>query len=364
MSWGFRQLKWSVVTVALVLCVVACGGGDSTDTTNGDDTTSLSAGFSVYAGTFHLNGEEIGEFDSPNLQAGDEVASGEGAHGMIRLGNEYTIEMYKDARLRVVELRPPELVIFLEGGHITINDSAQTTARLKIDTSSSDLETVDGGAAFTVCQPPTLNTCLAVERGVVELTSAGATRAYHEGEDTSTVAVFVEDGMPPAPDRCVPTQAYEEWFEQARVNDADETLGQLVANAPECDETPGDPDSPVAILVKGDVDWTDTQLEVAPGETLLIDATGEVKHGTSSDFYGPDGNPNPDIRRNNLAGLEGENHSALVGKIGEDGAPFLVGAHLEIPVESEGLLYLGINDIDLTNNTGEYAAAVTVNSGS
>ena len=62
---------------------------------------------------------------------------------------------------------------------------------------------------------------------------------------------------------------------------------------------------------------------------------------------GPDGERSP--------GCEGPlgsvHHSALIGRISDTGAPFLVGESVDRTAEQAGRLFLGINDDDLGNNT-------------
>ena len=64
----------------------------------------------------------------------------------------------------------------------------------------------------------------------------------------------------------------------------------------------------------------------------------------------------------NVEGLEEENHASLIGRIGESGAPFLVGSELSFTADTEGRLFLGINDNSVKNNAGAFTATITVNS--
>jgi hypothetical protein len=70
--------------------------------------------------------------------------------------------------------------------------------------------------------------------------------------------------------------------------------------------------------------------------------------------------PNPDIKPFNLAELPDDNHNALVGSIYARGVPFMVGEQLTFTADSAGVLYPGVNDQRVANNTGSYVAAVTV----
>jgi hypothetical protein len=236
-----------------------------------------------------------------------------------------------------------------------VTSKDQTSSQLKVETESADIKTVEGGADFTLCQPVSLETCLVVQGGVVEMTSAGATATYTARQGTEMTAMFLDPGKPPGAERCVGSQAYDDWFEQARVNDAEGPLRALVGASPFCSQD----QLVVAVQVPGDVLWTDTWFDVEVGDTLHIEGVGAVQPGRTTAFYGPAGGPDVS-RTNNVPGLEEENHSALIGKIGDGGAAFLVGPEREIRVETAGRLFLGVNDLDVDNNSGAYGALITV----
>ncbi len=61
-----------------------------------------------------------------------------------------------------------------------------------------------------------------------------------------------------------------------------------------------------------------------------------------------------------MEGLEEANHAGLIGRIGESGAPFQVGSRLLSKADTEGRLFLGINDRDVDNNAGEFTATITL----
>jgi hypothetical protein len=108
--------------------------------------------------------------------------------------------------------------------------------------------------------------------------------------------------------------------------------------------------------------WTDTGIDLSIDDTVLIEADGAI---TPSDpdvpLNDPNGNPDPTARQYNVEGLEEANHASLIGRIGEAGAPFLVGSELSSTADTEGRLFLGINDRDASNNSGEFTATITVN---
>ncbi len=68
-----------------------------------------------------------------------------------------------------------------------------------------------------------------------------------------------------------------------------------------------------------------------------------------------------DLRQFNV--LDAENHGALIGKIGESGAPFAVGSDFSSASLAPGRLFLGVNDRGPDNNSGAFTATVTVRKG-
>ena len=121
--------------------------------------------------------------------------------------------------------------------------------------------------------------------------------------------------------------------------------------------------APVSVVVPGTVQWTDTGIDLSIDDTVLIEADGAVTPSKGDEaLYGPEGVPNrPDARVFNVEGLEEVNHNSLIGRIGEAGAPFLVGSQLLSIADTEGRLFLGINDTGVGNNDGEFTATITVN---
>jgi hypothetical protein len=133
-------------------------------------------------------------------------------------------------------------------------------------------------------------------------------------------------------------------------------------NAP---AVPGAETAPVSVVVPGTEQWTDTGIDLSIDDTVLIEADGAVTPSETSSVIpvnDPDGNTDPAARHFNVEGLEEANHAALIGRIGEDGAPFQVGSQLLTEVDTEGRLFLGINDSGVGNNAGEFTATITVNS--
>lgn len=97
--------------------------------------------------------------------------------------------------------------------------------------------------------------------------------------------------------------------------------------------------------------WTNTGLVVRKGQRLRISASGRVSLGRGR-FSMPGGlasvNDNDKLMRNEATG-------ALIAVIGDDNDEFiLVGSRREFVAQRDGVLFLGVNEGDLTDNTGSY----------
>ncbi len=58
--------------------------------------------------------------------------------------------------------------------------------------------------------------------------------------------------------------------------------------------------------------------------------------------------------------MEGVSHAALIGRIG-DHEPFLVGERYHHSIGESGILYLGINDVDIYDNSGRLQVRIEIN---
>lgn len=103
--------------------------------------------------------------------------------------------------------------------------------------------------------------------------------------------------------------------------------------------------------------FTDTGVDVRAGQFVAVDATGIIRSSPDpATAHGPDGDPNPDLRQFNV--IPG-NHAALIGRVGS-GEPFFVGAHTSFSPTLSGRLELGVNDLDVSTNSGSFEAQITV----
>src|SRR5215216_1196147 len=97
--------------------------------------------------------------------------------------------------------------------------------------------------------------------------------------------------------------------------------------------------------------WTNSGLVVRKGQRLRISASGRVSLGRGR-FSTPGGLANiqdtDKLMRNEATG-------ALIAVIGDDNDDFIViGPRREFVAQRDGVLFLGVNEGDLTDNTGSY----------
>ena len=97
--------------------------------------------------------------------------------------------------------------------------------------------------------------------------------------------------------------------------------------------------------------WTNSGLVVRKGQRLRISASGRVSLGRGR-FSTPAGlatiQDNDKLMRNEPTG-------ALIAVIGDDNDDFIViGPRREFIAQRDGVLFLGVNEGDLTDNTGSY----------
>ncbi len=107
--------------------------------------------------------------------------------------------------------------------------------------------------------------------------------------------------------------------------------------------------------------WSNTGLVVRQGQRLRITATGRVSLGAGR-FSTPAGLTNsPDndkLLRNDPTG-------ALIAVIGDDNDDFLlIGTRRDFVAQRDGVLFLGVNEGNLRDNTGTYDVVIEAEAGS
>lgn len=133
----------------------------------------------------------------------------------------------------------------------------------------------------------------------------------------------------------------------------------------EFDETPATrpaPSRPAGlrereVVVAANEAWTDTGIDVRPGQVLYFEATGRIR-------WGPDRRDGPagerDSPRNPTRPMPGRPAAALIGKVGADSTDyFFIGAEPgPFRMAGRGRLFLGVNDDYLADNSGAFRVTV------
>lgn len=109
-----------------------------------------------------------------------------------------------------------------------------------------------------------------------------------------------------------------------------------------------------AITVSATEPWTDTGVQVRGGQTIYIEASGQVRWGRDR-RDGPAGEKNSPY--NQARPLPSRPGAALIGRIGDD-VFFVGGDRGPIRVRGNGRLYLGVNDEYLDDNSGSFRVTV------
>jgi hypothetical protein len=113
--------------------------------------------------------------------------------------------------------------------------------------------------------------------------------------------------------------------------------------------------------------WQSMGVQLNEGDIVTIRARGEWLY-TPGEYHGPEGHArfpapsfyplsNPTGGYERMRAVPG---GVLIGRIGENGSPFLVGRGTTRRASERGTLYLRINDDKLTDNEGWVAAEVRV----
>ena len=110
--------------------------------------------------------------------------------------------------------------------------------------------------------------------------------------------------------------------------------------------------------VESRVRWTDTGIDARADQTIAFDARGTVRLGpTENEVAGVDGTLSR--RRDSGAPMANQAEGALIARIGNSPV-FFVGDLNSVRAPATGRLYLGVNDGDLGNNSGDFQVVVSV----
>lgn len=117
-----------------------------------------------------------------------------------------------------------------------------------------------------------------------------------------------------------------------------------------------------AVVVNGNQQWTSTGIMVRKGERLTFNTSGEVRLSSTGDEVAQ---PAGATSGRKVAGapLPNQIAGALIGRIGTNGQPFGIGNLNSVVVPETGMLFLGINDDHVADNSGEFRVQITRSGG-
>jgi hypothetical protein len=124
--------------------------------------------------------------------------------------------------------------------------------------------------------------------------------------------------------------------------------------APSNPSTGGGSSTTDGIMVPARQRWTATGLTVRRGETLTVNATGEIKFGGGADARASANGSNERSPENPIPGAT---TGTLIGRIG-NGQPFVIGSQTTVQAPAAGQLFLGVNDTHLDDNDGSFQVRI------
>jgi hypothetical protein len=133
------------------------------------------------------------------------------------------------------------------------------------------------------------------------------------------------------------------------------------ANAPK--ETPlGKRRVSQEVQITGDQLWSDTGIDVQPGEHIVVTATGKLRYADAKEDNGPEGIPRgfKDLLR--ILPFNSAGRGALIGRVGDAdiAQPFLLGAGRNVVAPVGGRLAIGINQASDDTGEGTYTVHIDI----
>lgn len=109
------------------------------------------------------------------------------------------------------------------------------------------------------------------------------------------------------------------------------------------------------VMVDAREEWTDTGINVRPGQRVRFQANGKVRWGPGR-TDGPQGEKDSPYNQNRP--MPNRQAGALIGRVGNDSPFFIGGDSGDIRIRGGGRLYLSINDDYRQDNSGSFRVIV------
>lgn len=140
---------------------------------------------------------------------------------------------------------------------------------------------------------------------------------------------------------------------------------QMDAAKPQAKPTqlpPGEKRFAKDFTLNGDSHWTDTNVDVQPGEHVLLTATGKLRYMDAKEENGPEGVPRgfKDLLR--VLPFNGAGRGAVIARIGDadTAETLLIGAQRVLLVPVAGRLAIGLNQAKNDSATGSYSVHIEI----
>jgi hypothetical protein len=116
------------------------------------------------------------------------------------------------------------------------------------------------------------------------------------------------------------------------------------------------------VQITGDQLWSDTGIDVQPGEHIVVTATGKLRYADAKEDNGPEGIPRgfKDLLR--ILPFNSAGRGALIGRVGdaEIAQPFLLGAGRNVVAPVAGRLAIGIDQASDDTGEGTYTVHIDI----
>jgi hypothetical protein len=112
-----------------------------------------------------------------------------------------------------------------------------------------------------------------------------------------------------------------------------------------------------AVSVPANQHWVATGITVRKGQTLNFRTSGEIQLSSDPNDRAQAAGALSQRRATNAA-LPNAFAGALIGRIG-NGQPFAIGNQTSVPMPANGQLFLGINDDEVSDNSGNFSVVIS-----
>jgi hypothetical protein len=116
------------------------------------------------------------------------------------------------------------------------------------------------------------------------------------------------------------------------------------------------------IQITGDQFWTDTGIDVQPGEHIIVSAGGKLRYADAKDDNGPDGLARSFKDLIRILPFNAAGRGALIGRIGDAAIaePFVLGAQRDVVATVGGRFAIGINQMNDDTGDGTYTVRIEI----